>query len=254
MIMTYIKLVAAVIMLAQPVVHDVDRGHVGDAAAVTSSPATPSKLAPRSEQAQIHRETATRPEESKAAPSVRAAKPAKPNSSDLPRASVADPKPAAKAATDSRTAQAYNAVSPPANAAVADSSANTRTTQQQVMAAMAVAERLTAATPASIDADHLVAILMTRPEIKSVSDLAGKNVAIDGRAFNGNVRTAIAAAGATAVQLSEDQTKAIDRLISGEVPAAVLTLVSPEAADGFPEVAGFRIFRVPLSPRSLQRG
>ena len=249
MIMTYIKLVAAVIMLAQPVEHDVDRGHVGDAAAVTSSPATPSKLAPRSEKAQIHRATAPRPEESKAAPFARAAKQAKPNSSALPRVRVADPKPAAKAATDSRTAQAYNAVSPPANAA-ADSNASARTPQQQVMAAMAIAERSTAATAAPIDADHLVAILMTRPEIKSVSDLAGKNVAIDGRAFNGNVRTAIA----TAVLLSEDQTKAIDRLISGEVPAAVLALVSPEAADGFPEVAGFRIFRVPLSPRSLQRG
>jgi hypothetical protein len=234
MIMTYIKLVAAVIMLAQPVVHDVNRG-------------------PRLEPAQIHHATAPRAEESKAAPSVRAAKLARPNSSDLPRAGVADPKPAAKAGADSGTAQAYNAVLPPANTA-ADSIADTRTPQQQAMAAMAVAERSTAATPASIDADHLVAVLMTRPEIKSVSDLAGKNVAIDGRAFNGNVRTAIAAAGATAVQLSEDQTKAIDRLISGEVPAAVLTLVSPEAADGFPEVAGFRIFRVPLSPRSLQRG
>jgi hypothetical protein len=234
MIMTYIKLVAAVIMLAQPVMHDVDRG-------------------PRSEQAQIHHATAPRPEESKAATSARAAKQAKPNSSDLPRAGVADPKPAAKAGADSRTAQAYNPVLPPANTA-ADSIADTRTPQRQVMAAMAVAEQLTAATPASIDADHLVAILMARPEIKSVSDLAGKNVAIDGRAFNGNVRTAIAAAGATAVQVSEDQTRAIDRLISGEVPAAVLTLVSPEAADGFPDVAGYRIFRIPLSPRSLQRG
>jgi hypothetical protein len=235
MIMTYIKLVAAVIMLAQPVVHDVDRS-------------------PRLKQAQIHRATAPRAEESKVASSARAAKQTRPNSSDLPRARVADPKPAAEAGADSRTAQAYNTVSPPANAA-ADSNASAKTPhQQQVMAAMAVAERLTAATPASIDADHLVAILMTRPEIRSVSDLAGKNVAIDGRAFNGNVRTAIAAAGATAVQLSEDQTKAIDRLISGEVPAAVLTLVSPEAADGFPEVAGFRIFRVPLSPQSLQRG
>src|SRR5712664_1152425 len=105
MIMAYIKIVAAVIMLIHPVEHDVDRGHVGDAAAVTSPPATPSKLAPRSEQAQIHHATAPRAEESKATPSVRAAKPAKPNSSDLPRARVADPKPAAKAAADSRTAQ-----------------------------------------------------------------------------------------------------------------------------------------------------
>jgi hypothetical protein len=29
----------------------------------------------------------------------------------------------------------------------------------------------------------------------------------------------------------------------------VLALVSPEAAEGFPEIAGFKIFRVQLSPR-----
>jgi hypothetical protein len=28
-------------------------------------------------------------------------------------------------------------------------------------------------------------------------------------------------------------------------------LVSPKAAEGFPEVAGFKIFRIPLSPRSI---
>jgi TRAP-type uncharacterized transport system substrate-binding protein len=89
---------------------------------------------------------------------------------------------------------------------------------------------------------------MARPEIKSVSDLTGKDIAIDNRhsASNGKVRTAIAAAGAAEVQLSEGQTKAINRLISGEVPAAVLTLVSPEAAEWFPEIAGFKIFRIPL--------
>jgi hypothetical protein len=64
----------------------------------------------------------------------------------------------------------------------------------------------------------------------------------------------MAAAGATAVQLSVDQTKAIDRLIRGEVPAAVLSLASPEAAEGFPEVAGFKIFRIPVSPRPPRRG
>jgi TRAP-type uncharacterized transport system substrate-binding protein len=104
------------------------------------------------------------------------------------------------------------------------------------------------------DTDHLVAVLMARPEIKSVSDLAGKSVAIDIRqsASNGTVRTAIAAAGAAEVQLSEGQTTAINRVASGEVPAAVLALVSPEAAEAFPEIAGFRIFRVPLSPRALK--
>jgi len=102
--------------------------------------------------------------------------------------------------------------------------------------------------------DLLVALLMARPEINLVPDLTNKIIAIDDRysASNGNVRTAIAAAGAAEVQLSERQAKAIDRLISGEVPAAVLTLVSAEAAEWFPEIAGFKIFRIPLSPRSLK--
>ena len=55
------------------------------------------------------------------------------------------------------------------------------------------------------------------------------------------------AAGAAEVQFSEGQAGAIDRLISGEVPAAVLTLASREAAKWFPDIEGFRTFRVPLS-------
>ena len=102
--------------------------------------------------------------------------------------------------------------------------------------------------------DNLVAVVMARAEIKSISELANKTVAIDGKQIgsNNNVRAAIEAAGAAEVQLNDSQTKAVDRLISGEVPAAVLTLVSPEAAEWFPDIAGFKIFRVPLSPRSLK--
>ncbi len=95
---------------------------------------------------------------------------------------------------------------------------------------------------------------MVRPEIKSVSDLAGKTIAIDDRyaVSNGSVRTAIVAAGASAVQLSEGQTTAINRLVGGEVPAAVLALVSPDAAERFPVIAGFKTFHIPLSPRSVK--
>jgi hypothetical protein len=122
----------------------------------------------------------------------------------------------------------------------------TRMTQDQVTAATAVAERVTAATA--------VAILMARPEIKSVSDLAGKSIAIDDgqSAASGNVRNAMAAAGAAQIQLTANHTKAVDRIIDGEVPASVLALVSPEAAEGFPEIAGFKIFRIPLSERSTK--
>jgi hypothetical protein len=81
--------------------------------------------------------------------------------------------------------------------------------------------------------------------------LLGYSIAIDDgySASSGNIRTAIVAAGASEFQLSNSQTKAFDRVVSGEVPAAVLALVSPEAAEGFPEIAGFKIFRIPLSPR-----
>jgi hypothetical protein len=112
------------------------------------------------------------------------------------------------------------------------------------------AEKVAAASPGATDV--MVVLLMTRPEIKSVSDLANQNVAIDywQSASTESVRTAIAAAGATGVQLSKVQTDAINLLINGEERAAVLTLMSPEAAKGFPDIAGFSIFRIPLAPAS----
>ena len=153
--------------------------------------------------------------------------------------------------------------------------ASTRTIQQQVAAATAVAEQLSApdmksnnrdkpnraTMPATTTAmaaspnkaDALVAVLISRPDINSLSELAGKTIAIDDRysASNRSVRTAIAAAGAIEVQLSQGQTMAINRLVNGEVPAAVLALVSAGAAESFPEIPGFRTFHIPLSPSSL---
>lgn len=119
-----------------------------------------------------------------------------------------------------------------------------RAKRDQVTAATAMAERVTAATE--------VAILMARPEIKSLADLAGRSIAIDDKedVVSGRVRTAMAAGGAAEVQLIPSQTKAIDRVIGGEVPASVLILASPDAAEGFPDIAGFKIFRVPLSEPS----
>jgi TRAP-type uncharacterized transport system substrate-binding protein len=186
-----------------------------------------------------------------------------------PRSVQARLETAGNAAASSASAPAKIPDSRPAGDAAANS--NARTILEQVAAATALAEHVTAAAAVAApeqkantaektaaappnDTDPLVALLMARPEIRSVSDLASKNIAIDDRqsASSDSVRTAIAAAGAGEVQLSEGQTKAISRLISGEVPAAVLTLVSPEAAEWFPDIAGFKIFRVPLSPRSLK--
>jgi TRAP-type uncharacterized transport system substrate-binding protein len=146
----------------------------------------------------------------------------------------------------------------PAPADNAAASSNARTIKQQIAAATALAEKVTdvAAIPASNPAvpNKVVAVLMARQDIKSVSDLTGKTIAIDDgqSAAKENVRTALVATGATETQLSEGETKAVDRLISGEVSAAVLTLVSAQAAEWFPDVAGFKILRVPLSPPSLK--
>ena len=100
--------------------------------------------------------------------------------------------------------------------------------------------------------DNLVALVLARPEISSLSDLNYKTIAIEAKqsAASGRVSAALMAVGAADVQFSEGQRGAIERLISGEVPAAVVTLISPEAAEWFPDIPGFRTFRVPLSPKA----
>jgi len=236
--------------------------------------------AQRSANASVPRPAAMRGERSKPAAHIRVAKQAVP----LPPAKVAVLRPADNAAAASEPAPASVAASPATDGAAAASS-SARTIQEQVAAATALAEHVTAATAASApqqnannadvsarsetvqpgdaektasasstNTDLLVALVMAGPEIKSVSDLTGKGIAIEDNqsASIGSVRTAIAAAGAAEVQLSESQAKPVDRLIGGEVPAAVLTLVSAEAAEWFPEIKGFKIFRIPLSPRSLK--
>jgi hypothetical protein len=163
----------------------------------------------------------------------------------------------------------------PAAAAAAPALAP-RTIQQQVVEATGMADRVTAITvrrePAGTsenpeiepteandagktasgstgNSDNLVALVLARPEINSLSDLNNKNIAIEEKqsAASGSVSAALMAAGAAEVQFSEVKAGAIDRLISGEVPAAVLTLASREAAEWFPDIEGFRTFRVPLA-------
>ncbi|MBR0719675.1 hypothetical protein JQ632_37855 [Bradyrhizobium liaoningense] len=133
-------------------------------------------------------------------------------------------------------------------------------------AATAVAERMTVtattaardgADPlagASPDTEPLVAVVIVRPEIPSVFALTEKNVAIDDRysASRVDIMIAIVAAGGPVVQLSAGHTAAIDRLVNGEVPAAVAALVSVDAAEAFPEIKGFKIFHLPLSSRYLK--
>ena len=243
----------------------------------TAEQPAPEQPARRSSYGAVRR--ATTMQSSKPRANARTAKQAAP----MPPAKAAGPQPAGNAAVASETARANVAASPPSGGEAAISAA--RTVQEQVAAATALAEHATIASAAPVsqpeannaeisarteavqpsdteqtasaqtsNTDNLVAVLMARPEIKSVSDLTGKDVAMGDRqsASSASIRTAIAAAGAVEVQLNEGHAKTIDRLIAGEVPAAILTLVSPEAAEWFPDIAGYRIFRIPLSPGSLK--
>ena len=107
-----------------------------------------------------------------------------------------------------------------------------------------------AASASPDDLDNLVALVLAGPDINSLSDLNNKNIAIAEKqsASSGRVSAALMAAGAAEVRFSEVKTSAIERLIDGEVPAAVV-LAPRDVANLFPEIAGFRTFRVPLKAR-----
>jgi len=104
------------------------------------------------------------------------------------------------------------------------------------------------------DAERTVALLLVGPEITWLSQLAGKNIAIDEAlsASNDEARRWLAAM--VNAELAAGQTKALDRLVKGEVSAAVLTLSYPETAEWSSEIAGFKVFRIPLVKRPLTSG
>ena len=189
---------------------------------------------------------AVQPAPDAAAPLIPAAHASEPNqaapASSEP-AETAALEPASGAGVTSDAARPTSSGTPPSTGDAADSHA---ATGEQEAAAKASA--------GSKSAEVLVALVMARPEINSVADLTQKSVAIDTSesASNENLRTAMAAAGAKGVQLSANETSAVDRVINGEVPAAVLALVSPEAAKRFPEIEGFQVFRIPLTAAEPQ--
>jgi hypothetical protein len=112
------------------------------------------------------------------------------------------------------------------------------------------------AAPEPAKIDHLVAILLVREDIKSVSELADKVVAIDASQANSvsDIKNAIAKAGANDVRISEEDKLALGRVMDGEVPASVLSVVSPEEAAMWASVPGFNILRLPIAPHSSKAG
>jgi hypothetical protein len=136
-----------------------------------------------------------------------------------------------------------------------------RTPKEYIMAALAVAEQITKAeTPKSTGNDGAdgtrgasadVVLLISRSDVKSAFALNGLSIAIDTvqSGVEKDIRSALVAAGVAETLLSFSNASPLDRLFSGEVPAAVLNMVSPGAAEAFPEIKGFRVLRFPLSAR-----
>ena len=104
------------------------------------------------------------------------------------------------------------------------------------------------------DAERAVALLLVAPEITWLSELAGKDIAIDEAASASNDEARRWLAAMVNAELAGGRTKALDRLVKGEVSAAVLTLSYPEAAEWSSEIAGFKVFRIPLVKRPLKSG
>jgi hypothetical protein len=104
------------------------------------------------------------------------------------------------------------------------------------------------------DAERTVALLLVAPEIKWLSDLAGKDIAIDEAASASSDEARRWLAAMVNAELAGGRTKALDRLIKGEVSAAVLTLSYPETAEWSSEIAGFKVFRIPLVNSPLKSG
>jgi hypothetical protein len=99
------------------------------------------------------------------------------------------------------------------------------------------------------DAGGTVALLLAVPEVTSLAELAGKNIAVDGATAASHDEAQRKVEATVNAKLAEGPLKALDRLVKGEVPAAVLTLDYPETADWSAEIAGFKVFRIPLVDR-----
>jgi hypothetical protein len=174
-----------------------------------------------------------------------------------PLVTAAEPKPSPKSETE--------------NAPLTVGSSNPlqeKSPHDAVLAALSVAEKITNAelskalendranetkvgdtnVPAS---GSLVALVLSRPDLKSVSALNGQDVAIDRpeSTIETEIRSALAAMGATEARVSVSSASPLDRLISGDVQAALVKLVSPDAAKAFPDIKGFKVLRVPLFPQ-----
>lgn len=235
---------------AKPAAERVARQAVPSSAAKGASPppelaAAKSEPSARSEPAPKIVETLPAPENAAAAaqpaPAIEEARTAAPPAEQVAVAKPAEPviaaAPAAEPVTTASTAPAPQPEAAGKQAAVTTEAARPNDAAPAVSAAAS-------------NSDARVAVVMTRPEIEKLSDLSGKDVAIEEQQSEAStsLQAAIASAGGAEVRLNEGAGNAIERLLAGEVPAAVLAIASPKASEGYAELPGYRIFRIPLTP------
>jgi hypothetical protein len=106
-------------------------------------------------------------------------------------------------------------------------------------------------TAGSATDDPRIALLITKGAVLTISELAGKSIAIDSNLSESDaaIRVALVAAGAPEIQISEDRSKPLSKMLRDEVPGAVIGLVLPDRLHDIPpQVEGYRVFQVPLSP------
>ncbi|WP_246739988.1 hypothetical protein [Bradyrhizobium aeschynomenes] len=240
----------------------------GNACADNPAAGQPASLAPSEKVAKAKRTSAVarraalqrkhaRAAKRRLPPQVAAARPPeKPPAAPAPR-SFSDKSPSDKSSpepvppADGASAPVVKIPSPAKDTPPAPGKVQSEVMVAAVTVAAELAERMTALRVPEGPADsHLVAVVLARPTVRGLADLSGKVIAIDERYAKSNARitTAMNAAGASEVLLLEGQATAITRLSNGEVNAAVVALASPEAAEAFPKIAGFRLFTVALKP------
>ena len=96
--------------------------------------------------------------------------------------------------------------------------------------------------------DSTVLIILAQPNVAKLSDLDDKAVVIAGLSSISPelVSAALSAGGAHGVRLTSGTKGDIDRLVSGEISAAVVARVTPAKAQSFPQIPGFSLLRVAI--------
>ena len=112
------------------------------------------------------------------------------------------------------------------------------------------ANALTSA-PAQPPPAPTVLIVLAQPSVANVTELNNQDVLIAGLTSisQRGVYSALSAAGASRVRLTEGTTNDVQELLEGKVAAAVVARLPPAKAQAFPEISGLKLLRIAVTDR-----